>query len=146
MQQCTNEQVEKIVDLLKIFMKGFRDAASANFRAHGFTIAQISLMHVLHHHPNLMLNELSEKMGLSKSTVSSIVERLEKQGIVIREIPEDNRRIVRLSLSKKFMERHKDLMDVRHKLINEIFKFQALSNDDADRVINALEILTRVRG
>lgn len=41
-------------------------------------------------------------MNLTKSTVSGIVDRLEKQGVVIREIPKDNRRIVKLSISEDF--------------------------------------------
>jgi MarR family transcriptional regulator, organic hydroperoxide resistance regulator len=139
MQQCSNDQIEKIVELWKLMLKGFREAASMKFKEHGFTVTQLSLMFVLYRDPNIMLNELSERMGLSKSTVSSMVERLEKQGIVVRKIPKDNRRIVRLSLEQKFVEKHKDMLELKQKFINDIFKFQDVSRQDADKVIYALE-------
>lgn len=145
MHRCSNDQIEQIVDLFKSLMKGFREAASMKFKEHGFTITQVSLMYILHRNPDLMLNELSDKMGLSKSTVSSMVERLEKQGVVIREIPKDNRRIVRLSLSPEFIERHMDILGCRHKFINDIFKFQDLSGEDAGKIIYALEKMNTMR-
>jgi MarR family transcriptional regulator, organic hydroperoxide resistance regulator len=139
MRQCSNDQIEKIAELWKLMLKGFREAASMKFKEHGFTVTQLSLMFVLYRDPNIMLNELSEKMGLSKSTVSSMVERLEKQGVVVREIPKDNRRIVRLSLEQKFVEKHKDMLELKQKFISDIFKFQDVSRQDADKVIYALE-------
>lgn len=139
MQQCSNDQTEKIVDLWKTLLKGFREAASMKFKEDGFTVTQLSLMFILYRNPDIMLNELSARMGLSKSTVSSMVERLEKQGIVVRKIPKDNRRIVRLSLEHEFVEKHKDILEVKHKFINDIFKFQDVSIEDADKVIYALE-------
>jgi MarR family transcriptional regulator, organic hydroperoxide resistance regulator len=139
MQQCSNDQIEKIVELWKLMLKGFREAASMKFKEHGFTVTQLSLMFILYRDPNIMLNELSERMGLSKSTVSSMVERLEKQGVVVRKIPKDNRRIVRLSLEQEFVEKHKDMLGLKHKFINDIFKFQDVSRQDADKVIYALE-------
>jgi MarR family transcriptional regulator, organic hydroperoxide resistance regulator len=139
MQQCSNDQIEKIVELWKLMLKGFREAASMKFKEHGFTVTQLSLMFILYRDPNIMLNELSERMGLSKSTVSSMVERLEKQGVVVRKIPKDNRRIVRLSLEQEFVEKHKDMLELKHKFINDIFKFQDVSRQDADKVIYALE-------
>ena len=114
-------------------------------KEYGFTVTQLSLMFILHRNPNLMLNELSEKMGLSKSTVSSMVERLEKQGVVVREIPKDNRRIVRLSLDPEFVEKHKDILDFKYKFINDIFNFKDVSTKDADKIIYALEKMIIMR-
>jgi MarR family transcriptional regulator, organic hydroperoxide resistance regulator len=145
MLQCSNEQTEKIVDLWKMLLKGFREAAAMKFKEHGFTVTQLSLMFILYRDPNIMLNELSERMGLSKSTVSSMVERLEKQRIVAREIPEDNRRIVRLSLKPEFVEKNKDILEFKHKFINDIFKFQDLSGEDADKIIYALEKMIKIK-
>jgi len=146
MQQCSNDQIEKIVELIKILLKGFREAASMKLKEYGFTVTQLSLMFILHRNPNLMLNELSEKMGLSKSTVSSMVERLGNQGVVLREIPKDNRRIVRLSLEPEFVEKHKDILDFKHKFINDVFNFKDVSTEDADKIIYALDKIIKIRG
>jgi DNA-binding MarR family transcriptional regulator len=95
---------EKIVELYKLLWDDFHEIASVQFRKYKFTAPQSMTIRQLHNTPYITLKELSEKLNLSKSTVSGIVDRLENEHIVIREIPKDNRRTVRLSLSPKFIE------------------------------------------
>ena len=92
---------EEIITLYRSIAKKFKTQLMNNIENLGFTWPQMMLMHVLHHHPNITLNELSKRLSLSKSTVSGIVDRLEAQGMVSRERPEDNRRTVRISLTSK---------------------------------------------
>ena len=51
--------------------------------------------------PGSRFAELSEILDLDKSTLSRTVDSLVKEGYVVREIPPDNRRTVKLSLTKK---------------------------------------------
>jgi DNA-binding MarR family transcriptional regulator len=90
--------------LFKIAHKTLRELFSEQTRRHGFTIPQVWVIFALHKKPYQNLLELSEMLGLTKSTVSGIVNRLVIQGIVVREIPEDNRRTVKLSLSPQFIQ------------------------------------------
>jgi Transcriptional regulators len=99
-QQLIN-YAEEIIDLFRDMTKEFRAQIIKETCAHGLTAPQIMLMHVLYHHPGITLSDLSKRLSLSKSTVSGIVDRLEKSGHVVREIPENNRRIVKISLSPK---------------------------------------------
>ena len=138
MQQCSNDQTEKIVELFRSIHRKMREVASQKFRSYGFTVSQLSLVFILHETPNIKLNELTKKMGLSQSTVSSIVDRLVAQSVVVREIPKDNRRAVQLSLAPEFVEKNKGLLDYKNKVIDEVFNFQGLSFEDADTIIFAL--------
>jgi DNA-binding MarR family transcriptional regulator len=56
---------------------------------------------------------------LTKSTVSGIIDRLTKQGVVIRKIPENNRRTVILSLSKEFRENN-DICKMKKNFISDL--------------------------
>ncbi|ODA39895.1 Transcriptional regulator, MarR family [Desulfosporosinus sp. BG] len=107
-------------------------------RQYGFTGPQIGLIHGLHKNPFSTLNELSDYLGLSKSTVSGIVDRLVGQGVIIREIPENNRRIVRLSLSPEF-ETNNVLKELMNKYFADILK--EASEEDIEKIISGLEIL-----
>jgi DNA-binding MarR family transcriptional regulator len=49
----------------------------------------------------LSLSELSERMGLAHSTVSGIVARLERHGLVDRTVRSEDRRYVRIHLTDK---------------------------------------------
>ncbi|EGW38587.1 marR family protein [Desulfosporosinus sp. OT] len=107
-------------------------------RQYGFTGPQIGLIYGLHKNPFSTLNELSDYLGLSKSTVSGIVDRLVGQGVIIREIPENNRRIVRLSLSPEF-EKNNVLKELMNKYFADILK--EASEEDIEKIISGLEIL-----
>ena len=143
MQQCSNEQIEKIINLFKLLQRRMRETAAQKFKACGYTMQQRTVMFILYETPNIMLNELSEKMGLTKSTVSSIVERMANQGIIVREIPKDNRRTVKLSLDPEFLEKSRNIFD-KNTFYNDLFNFQEISVEDAEAIIYALDRVTKV--
>ncbi len=139
MRQCSNEQMEKIIELFRSIHRKMREVASQKFRSCGFTVSQLSVLFILYETPNIKLNELTQKMGLSQSTVSCIVDRLVAQDVVVREIPKDNRRAVQLSLAPGFVGNSKGLLDYKNKVLDEVFNFQGLSLEDADTIIYALD-------
>ena len=67
----------------------------------GVTITQCHTLLELNLHESINLNELSEKLYLDKSTVSRTVDSLVKNGTAKRDIPEENRRKVMISLTDK---------------------------------------------
>lgn len=104
MKETSTDYIEKIIKLYGLLWDDFHEIASVQFRKYKFTAPQAMAIRMLHSTPYITLKELSEKLSLSKSTVSGIVDRLESENIVIREIPKENRRTVKLSLSPKFIE------------------------------------------
>lgn len=130
--------IEKMVILFKDIHKKFREHMCEKSRQMGITGPQLTLILVLYKNPFITLNELSDHLGLTKSTVSAIVERLVSQGIVIREIPRDNRRIVKLSVSQDFLESN-DLLDLKNKYLTDILK--GAHADEIDAIIAGLEKL-----
>lgn len=67
----------------------------------GVTVAQCHTLLALPRGGSIKLNDLSEKLFLDKSTVSRTVDSLVRNGTVNRIIPEENRRVVRISLTEK---------------------------------------------
>jgi DNA-binding MarR family transcriptional regulator len=65
----------------------------------GLTGPQINVMEVLFHHDGLSLKELRQRLDLAHSTVSGIVDRLEKQGAVERRADSADGRVSRVYLS-----------------------------------------------
>lgn len=133
-----NDPNEKVVFLFKSIQKIYRDQLYQKSRQFGFTGPQIGLIIGLHKNPFSTLNDLSEWLGLSKSTVSGIVERLVRQGVVVREVPEDNRRIVQLSLSPEF-QKNNIIKEFMNEFISNIFK--DVSKEDLEKITTGLEIL-----
>lgn len=129
---------EQIISTFRSIQKGMRDYMEECIKDCGFTIPQLLLINVLNDNPKMKLSELSEKLGLSKSTVSGIVDRLHSQGVVIRNIPENNRRIVEISLTEDF-KINNDLLKLKEKYFYDILK--DIQEDDIKKIVYALEKL-----
>lgn len=137
-QLSWSKDSEKVVSLFKAIHKVYRDHVYKKSRQYGFTGPQIGLIMGLHKNPYSTLNELSDCLGLSKSTVSGIVERLVCQGVVIREIPENNRRIVRLSLSPEW-QKDNALYELLNKYLYGVL--EKATEEEMTKIITGLEIL-----
>ncbi|MCO5384733.1 MarR family transcriptional regulator [Desulfosporosinus sp.] len=138
LQQSWSKDSERVVSLFKAIHKVYRDQIYKKSRQYGFTGPQIGLIMGLHKNPFSTLNELSECLGLSKSTVSGIVDRLVSQGVVIREIPESNRRIVRLSLSPEW-QKNNAIQELMNNYIYDTLK--NANAEEMEKIILGLEIL-----
>jgi DNA-binding MarR family transcriptional regulator len=70
----------------------------------GLTVPQMSTLEELTREDGLSLKELSARMSLSHSTVSGIVDRLERRGSVERRQDSEDRRYSRIFLSEEVRE------------------------------------------
>jgi len=126
--ELAQKQADEIIEIFKIIRKsiGFKSEKSA--KKYGFTAPQIGVIFYLHMMPSITLQSLSEHMNLTKSTVSGIVDRLEKHGVVTREIPKDNRRIVNLSISEEF-KKNNDICKMKKEFMAD-FISESIKNAD----------------
>ncbi len=76
----------------------------------GLTVPQINALEELTREDGLSLKELSGRMGLSHSTVSGIVDRLERRELVGRRTDPKDRRYSRIFLSEEVKEYVRDVV------------------------------------
>jgi DNA-binding MarR family transcriptional regulator len=92
---------QEIDQHLRAVRQELRQPVEAEFAKGGLTGPQRSVMHALVHSDGLSLKELSRQVGLVHSTVSGIVDRLEKQGLVERRTDSRDRRITMIEASPR---------------------------------------------
>jgi len=136
MQMSLIEYSNKIIDHLNSIHKNLKELITDNSKKKDFTVPQILLMHELYHYPNITLNELSDRLNLSKSTVSGIIKRLVQQDIVTRTIPEENRRIVNLSLSPEVQKKGEIFLQIKTSHMKA--KLEKEKTSDINKLLNAL--------
>jgi DNA-binding MarR family transcriptional regulator len=85
-----------------------------------YTVPQTMIIYNLAHHGIMKISELSEKMGLTNSTVSGIVDRLEDQGVVIRQRSTKDRRVVYVELTPEHRKKHQDMYNNLDKYFADI--------------------------
>ena len=66
-----------------------------------FNGAQGRILHVLWQEDHLPIVELSRRTGLAKTTLTSMLDRLENQGFLKREADKEDRRQLRIVLTEK---------------------------------------------
>lgn len=115
----------------------------ADAKNYGLSISQFMVMYEVYHNEGISLNDLSTKLDLPKSSVSRLVDQLVNSEIIVREIPKENRRIVKLSMSPIFLQ-NKNIKDMNVQF-NETLSVR-LGQDKAEKIIYALEELNNIIG
>ena len=132
----------QVATLFQEVMLLFRKSTMKVFDHSGITAPQGMVIRILSKEKTLKITELSSKLGLPNSTVSGIVDRLEKLGMIERIRSEKDRRVVHVSISPKFKDMHKNF----HKQIED--KIEATMNrgtpEEMDKIVEGLETLKKL--
>src|SRR5258708_12342280 len=79
-------------------------AEEQDIASSGLTLPQIAVLRHLNAEDGLSLKELSERLGLAHSTVSGIVDRLERRGLLHRRPDANDKRFTRIYADPKVTE------------------------------------------
>jgi len=110
-------ELEKVQDIYTSFREvnqAFHQSMVQTTQRLGVTTIQYFVLKIVHDHPGIGLNELSEKIFSVTSTTSGIVERMVKAGWLCRERPESDRRSIKLTLTEKGRELREQVNRIRH--------------------------------
>ena len=110
------------------------------FKNMGLTMPQLLVLRILTQKDGMKISELSNKMNLANSTVSGIIDRLEKLEFVNRIRSEEDKRVVYVELSKK----SKNLYDDFNNLSNEYLE-KNLKDTQEEQITNILTGLKILR-
>lgn len=79
----------------------FSRAVACKVAEYDLTAPQFGVLEALYHLGPLSLGDLAEKLLVTGGNVTYVMDRLEAQGLVIRERSGDDRRVVRAHLTRK---------------------------------------------
>jgi DNA-binding MarR family transcriptional regulator len=105
------------------------------------TPAQLQALFVLSEGPARM-GELAHGLGLAESSVTRLVDRLHRDGLVHRDVPEDNRRTVVVGLTGEGKRLVTRFQRERRSLMVEILK--ALDEVERDQLVGLFEKIATV--
>ncbi|WP_026485752.1 MarR family winged helix-turn-helix transcriptional regulator [Caldanaerobius polysaccharolyticus] len=129
------KMLKQILDIIKQEMK----YQSQNIDITG---PQSILMGVLAHYGEMKISDLSEKLGLSNSTVSGIINRLEKQGLVKRTRSAKDRRVIYVNVTPEFKRSFQKYFDEAEKRIEEIIN--SATPEELNTILDGLNTLKKV--
>lgn len=103
------------------------------------THPQFNALIMLHDEGNMTIGALSQKMNLACSTITDLIDRMEKNGVVERVRDERDRRVVRIHLLEKGRQIIEEVMGTRRKYLAEILSH--LSEEEAHQIKKYLALL-----
>ena len=87
----------------------------------GLTSPQFYVLATLGYAGGLPFGEIGEKMMVTVSNLTGIVDRLEEKGLVARERDSDDRRVVRVKLTERGAKLYKSTIPLFEKCISQFF-------------------------
>jgi len=137
------QQAERIDDLLRHVQELRRRTITAEMARSGLTEPQIRVLSELAGADGLSLKELSQRVGLAHSTVSGIVDRLERHGLATRQIDPEDRRQTRILASEAVKSYLQD--DLPKRRLEPVIRALRLATpEERSQVLTGLQTLVRL--
>jgi len=131
-----------LVKILKQIGDQIKGSIEREFSEMNLTGPQGMIVGILAHDGEMKISNLSSKMGLSVSTISGIIDRLENQGYVERMRSREDRRVVSVRVTPKFRERaERHFIEIEKRLDLIINRG---TPEEIQTVFKGLEILERL--
>jgi MarR family transcriptional regulator, organic hydroperoxide resistance regulator len=133
-------QVDRIVETIIYLYTESRRLTKDQAARHGLTGPQLSVAKILEDIGDLSLSELSERINAQNSTVTGIVDRMEREGLVERKRSSDDRRVVHIRLTKKGHELARSMNFKPFEIFRSAFE-HALTRDELGQLVQLLDKL-----
>jgi len=140
--QKTVDDVERLLRTVSMIIKKRGREILAEFE---ITPPQFNALLTLIQNGNLTIGDLGEKMYLACSTATDLVDRMERNGLVVRERDTADRRVIRLRVLERGHQMLEAVMQARRKYLSGVL--ERVSVDETATMVAALnhlsELMTR---
>ncbi|OJV64463.1 MAG: hypothetical protein BGO41_12665 [Clostridiales bacterium 38-18] len=136
------ERSYEVVRRVKKLKDSLHGNMSRLFKEGNLTGPQGMVVGLLFRMGPLKISELSQQMGLSMSTVSGILDRLERDNIVYREKSETDGRVILVKITEEFKKNSKHSFSNMNHRWDKILDLA--TDEEIDRILEALDILERL--
>lgn len=104
---------------------------------YGITPAQYGVLNCLWNHECLSPKQIGEILYLEASSISSILERMQKNGLIDRNVDPENRRVILVSATQKAKEIEKPVERIIEEM-NEVI-LEPFSEHEKDVLLKSLQ-------
>ncbi len=134
---CVDEVGERVQNLVRLMQVFERD----EIKPYGFTTSQAYVLLTIRGSGSMTMQELSEELNLDRSTMTRVVKNLVRDGWVIRERNEEDRRQVMVTLSEKGTQISREL----HHSVSEYYQkiIRHLPEGRVEEVLESIDFLAR---
>ncbi len=139
MEYKSKEYVENIERCLRKIDYIVRRKGRGILSDYNITNPQFTALQILINNENMTIGELSQKMSLAYSTITDLIDRMEKFDLVMRKKDQTDKRIVRIDVLPKGYEILELVLKRRREFLDS--KLENISLENKEALNNALEEL-----
>jgi MarR family transcriptional regulator, organic hydroperoxide resistance regulator len=132
----------RVLRVLKKVMGVVKQRMGCHFKDMNLTGPQGMLIGTLAHYGEMKVSDLSEKLGLSNSTVSGIIDRLENQDMVERIRSKEDRRVVYVKVTEKCRKDSQEHFEEINRMFEEMM--DKATPDELNIILQGLDMLEKV--
>lgn len=137
MNALNNEILESFAEIHRAIYKLVKKDADSL----GITVVQLKALYKLSANPDIGLGDLAEKLRLTNSTVSGVIDRLVQNGFVERTVPPENRRVISIHLTQKGNDILEKLFSSESLLIKKMRDVIDLPEEEKKNLIRLHELV-----
>ena len=127
------------IDLLFKVSRKLRNLLDARIRQHGLTLARALTLSALKDQDDFFQKNLAEELGIEHATLVRLIDALEEQGLVLRNVAEDDRRAKRVTLTPAGRKIVEEIETYAVHLSHEV-----MSGIDGKNITNATGVLQHI--
>jgi DNA-binding MarR family transcriptional regulator len=119
-----------------------RSAGAKGFDMAGLTEAQAEMLRLVGHRPGISIREAAAELGLVPNTASTLVSKLSSEGLLVRTVDADDRRVARLRLTDPAQRLADASRAARRAALAEVFA--ELDDDEVEALMRGLEVMAEM--
>jgi len=136
-----SEFADKVNELMPVIMREYVKIQGREFYKLKITMPQFFVMDILNHNGETKMTDLAGSVNVTTAAMTGIVDRLVRDGYLIRVNDPEDRRIIKVKLTSKGNSVVRNITEKRKELT--IKMFGVISQEDR---IAYLNILTSIKG
>lgn len=134
--------ITELFSVVGRFRRQLRRSTGGGFDAAGLTQSQGEMLRLVGRQPGISVREAATELGLAPNTASTLVSKLAADGLLVRTVDAEDRRVGRLRLTKPAQRIADESRAQRRAALSTVL--DELDADQVDSLEHGLEVLAEM--
>ncbi|ENQ3104850.1 transcriptional regulator, MarR family [Bacillus sp. 491mf] len=138
--QYEREDVSKSLKLFIALSRVHRsvmDTANKSIQSNGLNPTEFAVLELLYHKGTQPLQQIGERILIASGSITYVIDKLEKKGLVERKPSQNDRRVIYAYLTERGIQLISNIFPNHEEVIHD--SLHMLSNDEKDQLIALLK-------